>query len=236
MFLTFKKWTALYLLTLLLLFVGFAAILWQGSAINASKNLVLEQGPVLVIDPGHGGMDGGAVASDGTVEAQINLAVSLRMEELAQLIGVETEMTRREDVSLHDASADTVRAKKASDLKNRTALANAVPGGVVVSIHQNSLPEVPSVCGAQVFYSAAEGSRELADAVQSALNDVLNPKPKETKQAGSSVYLLQHATSPSILVECGFLSNPQETVQLNTTAYQTKLALTILSAVLAHLG
>ena len=131
MFLTFKKWTALYLLTLLLLFVGFAAILWQGSAINASKNLLLEQGPVLVIDPGHGGMDGGAVASDGTVESQINLAVSLRMEELARFIGVETEMTRREDVSLHDASADTVRAKKVSDLKNRTALANAVPGGVV---------------------------------------------------------------------------------------------------------
>ena len=235
MFLTFKKWTALYLLTLLLLFAGFAAILWQGSAVNASKNLVLEQGPVLVIDPGHGGMDGGAMAADGTVEAQINLAVSLRVEELARFIGVETEMTRREDVSLHDASADTVRAKKASDLKNRTALANAVPGGVVESIHQNSLPDVPSVCGAQVFYSAAEGSQELAEAVQSALNAALNPKPKEPKQAGSSVYLLQHAKSPTILVECGFLSNPQETVRLNTPAYQTELALTILSAVLAHL-
>ena len=235
MFLTFKKWTALYLLTLLLLFAGFAAILWQGGAVNASKNLVLEQGPVLVIDPGHGGMDGGAMAADGTVEAQINLAVSLRVEELARFIGVETEMTRREDVSLHDASADTVRAKKASDLKNRTALANAVPGGVVVSIHQNSLPDVPSVCGAQVFYSAAEGSQELAEAVQSALNAALNPKPKEPKQAGSSVYLLQHAKSPTILVECGFLSNPQETVRLNTPAYQTELALTILSAVLAHL-
>lgn len=235
MFLTFKKWTALYLLTLLLLFAGFAAILWQGSAVNASKNLVLEQGPVLVIDPGHGGMDGGAVAADGTVESQINLAVSLRMEEVARFIGVETEMTRREDVSLHDASADTVRAKKASDLKNRTALANAVPSGVVVSIHQNSLPDVPSVCGAQVFYSAAEGSQELAEAVQSALNAALNPKPKEPKQAGSSVYLLQHAKSPTILVECGFLSNPQETVRLNTPAYQTELALTILSAVLAHL-
>ena len=235
MFLTFKKWTALYLLTLLLLFAGFAAILWQGSAVNASKNLVLEQGPVLVIDPGHGGMDGGAMAADGTVEAQINLAVSLRVEELARFIGVETEMTRREDVSLHDASADTVRAKKASDLKNRTALANAVPGGVVVSIHQNSLPDVPSVCGAQVFYSSAEVRQELAEPVQSALNAALNPKPKEPKQAGSSVYLLQHAKSPTILVECGFLSNPQETVRLNTPAYQTELALTILSAVLAHL-
>ena len=86
MFLTFKKWTAFYLLTLLLLFAGFAAILWQGSAINASKNLTLGEGgggTVLVVDPGHGGIDGGAVAADGTVEAQINLAVALQMEELA---------------------------------------------------------------------------------------------------------------------------------------------------------
>ena len=82
MFLTFKKWTAFYLLTLLLLFAGFAAILWQGSAINASKNLTLGEGgggTVLVVDPGHGGIDGGAVAADGTVEAQINLAVALQM-------------------------------------------------------------------------------------------------------------------------------------------------------------
>ena len=86
-----------------------------------------------------------------------------------------------------------------------------------------------------MFYSAADGSQELAEAVQSALNAALNPKPKEPKQAGSSVYLLQHAKSPTILVECGFLSNPQETVRLNTPAYQTELALTILSAVLAHL-
>ena len=106
----------------------------------------------------------------------------------------------------------------------------------MVSIHQNSLPEVPSVCGAQVFYSTAEGSQELAEAVQSALNDTLNPRPKESKQAGSSVYLLQHASSPSILVECGFLSNPQETALLNTPAYQMELALTVLSSVLAHLG
>ena len=237
MFLTFKKWTALYLLTLLLLFAGFAAILWQGSAVNASKNLLLEQGDglVLVIDPGHGGMDGGAVAADGTVEAQINLAIALQMEELARFIGVEIEMTRREDVSLHDPSAGTIRAKKVSDLKNRTALANSVSGGVLVSIHQNSLPQVPSVSGAQVFYSPAAGSQELAEAVQTVLNSAVNAAPKETKKAGSSVYLLEHAQLPAILVECGFLSNPQETTRLNTPAYQAELALIILGASLSHL-
>ncbi len=237
MFLTFKKWTAFYLLTLLLLFAGFAAILWQGSAINVSKNLTLGEGgggTVLVVDPGHGGIDGGAVAADGTVEAQINLAVALQMEELARLVGVDMEMTRREDVSLHDSDAGTVRQKKASDLKNRAALANGVPGGVLVSIHQNSLPQVPSVSGAQVFYNTVAGSQELAEAVQTILNETLNARPKEAK-AGSGVYLLEHSQIPSILVECGFLSNPQETALLCTPEYQTKLAVSIFSSVCACL-
>ena len=218
MFLTFKKWTAFYLLTLLLLFAGFAAILWQGSAINASKNLTLGEGgggTVLVVDPGHGGIDGGAVAADGTVEAQINLAVALQMEELARLVGVDIEMTRREDVSLHDSDAGTVRQKKASDLKNRAALANGVPG-------------------AQVFYNTVAGSQELAEAVQAVLNETLNARPKEAK-AGSGVYLLEHSQIPSILVECGFLSNPQETALLCTPEYQRKLAVSVFSSVRACL-
>ena len=237
MFLTFKKWTALYLLTLLTLFGIFAAILWQGSAVNASGNLPLEQesGFVLIIDPGHGGIDGGAVSADGTVESQINLAVGLRMEEVAQLLGVETVMTRRENVDLHDESAETIRQQKISDLKNRAALVNSVSGGVLVSLHQNSMPQSPSVHGAQVFYGGAEGSQALAETVQTALNIAVNDRAKETKAAGSSVYLLEHAEVPAILVECGFLSNSDETALLNTQTHQTRLALTVLSSVLSHL-
>lgn len=238
MFLTFKKWTALYVLTLLLLFIGFAAILWRGSAVNASKNLTLEQeptGPVLLIDPGHGGIDGGAVGADGTVEAQINLAVGLQMDEIARLVGADTVMTRREDISIHDPEADTTRAKKVSDLKNRVSIINSLPGGVLVSLHQNSLPTTPSVRGAQVFYNSASGSAELAEAVQNALNATLNPSPKMPGKAGSGVYLMVHSEAPSILVECGFLSNAEETAMLNTPAYQTKLALVILAAALEHL-
>ena len=238
MFITFRKWTALYLLTLLLLFAGFAAIVWQGQAVNASKNMELRQarGPVLVIDPGHGGFDGGALADDGTVEAQINLAVGLQLEGAAGLLGVETVMTRREDAALDSPNAGTVRQRKASDLKNRVELAESVPGGVLVSIHQNSLPEVRSVHGAQVFYSSAAGSEELALAVQDALNTAINDRPKESKAAGKDIYLLYHTTAPAVLVECGFLSNPQETALLNTQAHQTKLAVTILAAVLGQLS
>ena len=232
MFITFKKWTALYILVLLGLFACFAAILWQGSAINASKNLELRQGSaVLVIDPGHGGFDGGAVAEDGTVESQINLAVE--PEELARLVGVETVMTRREDTALDDPSAGTIRQRKASDLKNRTALANSASSGVLVSIHQNSLPESRSVHGAQAFYNGA--GEEIALAVQEALNSTINDRPKEAKSAGSGVYLLSHAEIPAVLVECGFLSNPGETDLLNTQAHQTRLALVIFTSVLGAL-
>ena len=237
MFITFKKWTALYVATILALFAIFAAILWQGDAVNASKNLELKQNGefILIIDPGHGGFDPGAVASDGTTESKINLAVGLQMEEMARLLGVETDMTRREDVSTESDANAAVRQRKNSDLKNRVEQINGISGGVLVSLHQNSLPQVPAVHGAQVFYSEVEDSRELAETVQSALNTVINDRNKEVKAAGGGVYLLKNAKIPAILVECGFLSNGDETALLNTQAHQNRLALTILASVLEHL-
>lgn len=236
MFLTFKKWTALYVVTLLALFAVFAAILWQGSAVNASKNLSLEQAPVLVIDPGHGGFDPGAVAADGTAESQVNLKVALQMEEIAQLLGVRTDMTRREDVSTESDATAAVRQRKNSDLQNRVAQINGVSGGVLVSLHQNSLPQVPSVHGAQVFYGETAGSQELAESVQAALNQTVNDRAKEVKAAGGGVYLLKKTEIPAILVECGFLSNSEETALLNTQAHQNRLAVTILASALDHLA
>ncbi len=185
MFLTVKKWSILYLLTFLTLIAAFAAIMWQGSAVKAAKTVTLRQeGPlVLVIDPGHGGGDGGAQAEDGSVESDINLAVSLRMGALAEFLGVETVLTREEDVSLSSPGTTTVRQWKASDLQNRAALANSVPGAVLISIHQNSLPGVKSVHGAQVFYNGVTGSDKLAQAIQDGLNAAVNDRPKETKAA-----------------------------------------------------
>lgn len=237
MFITVKKWTVLYVLCLLVLFAGFAAILWQGSAVRASKALELRQGAqVLIIDPGHGGEDGGATAADGTCEAEINLAVSLRLEELARLVGQPTAMTRREDVSLHDAAGSTIRERKIADLKNRTAFCDTVPGGILVSIHQNSLPGAPGVHGAQVFYGGAEGSEELALALQAAVNQSINAqRPKTARSSGDAVYLLKHAACPAVLVECGFLSNGEETALLKSAEHQKRLATAILAGVLSQL-
>ncbi len=235
MFLTFKKWTAIYILSLIGLFACFALILWQGSAINASKQQALTEGPVLVIDPGHGGPDGGTVAQDGTTEAEINLPIALRMESLANLLGVETVMTRREDVSIFDPDAATVRQKKVSDLKNRADLASSIPGGVFISIHQNSLPGFPNVHGAQTFYNGREGAELWGSLLQETLNVTVNDRPKAPRKAGSDIYIMDHADCPAVLVECGFLSNPQETKTLKDPSTQTRLAVILMSSTMEYL-
>ncbi len=189
---------------------------------------------LLVIDAGHGGEDGGAVASDGTVESGINLAVALRLNELLRFLGHDTIMTRKEDISLHSEGAETLREKKVSDLKNRTAFVNAQEEAVLISVHQNSLPSDRSVRGAQAFYAKTEGSDTLAKAVQAALNRAINaPKEKSEKAIYSGVYLMENVDHTAVLVECGFLSNDAESKLLTQEKHQTKLALTIAGGYLA---
>ena len=185
---------------------------------------------VIVIDAGHGGEDGGAVAADGTVESGINLAIAQDLDALLRFLGCETRMTRTEDAAIYSDGARTLREKKASDLKNRTALANGTPGALLISIHQNCLPGHPGVRGAQVFYNAVEPSRQLAEVVQQALNGTVNESAKTAKPIGDGVYLMSHTTCPAILVECGFLSNPEETALLQQSSYQVKMAAVIAAA------
>lgn len=188
----------------------------------------------VVIDAGHGGEDGGAVAASGVAESGINLAIAQRLNALLQFLGEDTVMTRREDVSIHSADALTLRQKKASDLKNRVELVNGIPGAVLISIHQNSLPSSPRVHGAQVFYAATEQSDALAASVQRTLNEHINiGNEKHEKQIDPSIYLMKHVTCPAILVECGFLSNPQEAERLQGSAYQQQLAICIAAGFLS---
>ena len=188
---------------------------------------------VYVLDAGHGGEDGGAVSRDGVPESEINLAIAKRTELLLRFLGADTVMTRTDDVSIHSEGADTLRQKKASDLRNRVALVNGTPGAVLVSIHQNSLPSVPSVHGAQAFYGAAEPSGALALSVQDALNQSVNiGNKKQEKKIDSSIYLMKNVTCPAILVECGFLSNAAETRLLQDAAHQKLIAASIVAGLL----
>ena len=192
---------------------------------------------VIIIDAGHGGEDGGAVAADGTVESGINLAIAQDLDALLRLLGCETKLTRTEDTAIYSEGAQTLREKKASDLKNRVALVNETPNAVLLSIHQNSLPASRRVHGAQAFHARTEGSEALAESVQVALNAAVNPgNEKGRKVIDKSVYLMKNISCPAVLVECGFLSNAEEAARLCETDYQRKLAVTVAAGFLAGLA
>ena len=192
-----------------------------------------EAAAVYIIDAGHGGEDGGAVAQDGTVESDLNLAVARRIEGVLAFAGKKTVMTRRDENAVYDEGSATLREKKRSDLKNRAAQINRYDDAYLISIHQNSLPAVPSVHGAQVFYNAADGAETMAGAVQEALNQAVNQgNEKNEKAIDDSVYLMQQVRCPAVLIECGFLSNPAETQALKSASYQTELAVVIAAGVL----
>ena len=185
------------------------------------------QPPAWIIDAGHGGEDGGAVSPSGAVESQINLAVARRLDGILGFLGERTLMLRQEDTSLHDPEAATLREKKVSDLHNRAAAAARYPEAVLVSIHQNIFQQA-RYRGTQVFYAPTEGSQALAQAIQAAVREGLQPdNSRESRPIQETVYLMNHVPNRAVLVECGFLSNPEEEGLLQDPAYQTKLALAI---------
>lgn len=184
----------------------------------------------LILDAGHGGEDGGAVSITGVSESQINLAVALRMEELLSFYGIPVTMLRRDDISLHDSGCTTLREKKVSDLKNRVAAVEAEEEAVLISIHQNSFPQ-SQYYGAQVFYAPTEGSQALAEHIQGVVHRDLQPdNSRASKEIPDSVYLMNHISCPGVLVECGFLTNPEEEWLLRNEGYQTKMAAVLAAA------
>ena len=178
----------------------------------------------LILDAGHGGEDGGAVSPGGVVESGINLAVVLKLDQILGLYGQAPILLRAEDISLHDDGAATLREKKSSDLHNRTQAVNDTENAVLLSVHQNIFTD-QKYHGAQVFFGAGEGSADFAQLTQEILRTALDPENnRQVKPIAEHVYLLNHISCPAILVECGFLSNPQEEQLLQNDGYQTKLA------------
>ena len=189
--------------------------------------------PVVVIDPGHGGVDGGATAN-GVVEKELNLAIGKKLRSLCLLFGFEVRMTREDDVSIHDEGMETIREQKNSDLRNRLELMTAEPGAAVVSIHMNKFQQ-SRIRGAQVFYAPkAPGSEELARLIQEDVKALVQPEnTRQIKRADSSLFLLYNNTvNPAVLVECGFISNPEEAAQLQEAEYQDRLAFSVCCSLL----
>ena len=185
--------------------------------------------PVIVIDAGHGAPDGGSTGISGSREETVNLAIARRLEGLLTLMGYDTAMTRTGSDCIA-TEGDTIRQKKLSDLRNRVTYINALPAAVLVSIHQNHFPD-SRFWGPQVFY--AGGGEHLASFAQRALTEALAPGSKREPKRASGIYLMEHIDHPGILVECGFLSNPEEERKLLSPEHQNKIA-AVLAAVLAQ--
>lgn len=186
------------------------------------------QNKTIIIDAGHGGFDGGTSASDGTVEKDINLQIALKINDILNSMGIKTVMTRNDDTALNDPQLSTIRQKKVSDIKNRLNLIEQTEEPVFVSIHQNHFTQ-EKYSGAQVFYSKNNPqSLSLAESIRFQLITVLQPdNTREIKQSGSEIYLLHHTKAPAVMVECGFLSNYNESQLLKNEEYQRKLAFTV---------
>lgn len=192
--------------------------------------------PTIIIDAGHGGMDGGAVGVDGIVEKHINLSIAKKLQSLLVISGFDVVMTRDEDRSIHDEGVTGARAQKTSDLHNRLQIAKDHPGCIFISIHQNQF-SASQFHGAQIFYSTnSQSSQDLAQILQRRMREQIDPENnREIKPAGDELYLLRNAPSTAVLVECGFLSNPTEAHRLMDETYQEDIAYTIYTALLEHL-
>ena len=189
----------------------------------------------VVLDPGHGGEDGGAVSPEGIKESGLNLAIALRIRDFLRLTGRRVVMTRTEDIAIGDNSLDTVRARKASDIRKRVEIVNGTPNAVLLSVHQNSLPSSPVTHGAQMFWNKRDGGETLAKLIQASLNAEINAgNEKKAYPMNEGVYLMKHAETAGALAECGFLSNAWETMRLTEAAYQKSLAAAITAGYLRY--
>ena len=219
-------------------FIGFLAVMilifgaMEKRALQAALYCGLTSYRTLILDAGHGGEDGGAVSVTGALESQLNLSITKRARDLLGFYGISALLTREEDVSLHDASAKSLREKKIADLKFRVNTVQTSDTPLLISIHQNTFQDT-RYSGAQVFYAPTNGSADLAEHMQKTLKTALDPSNgRSAKQIADSVYLMNHITCPAILIECGFLTNPEEEARLRSDSYQKKIAAGISSALL----
>lgn len=194
------------------------------------------KGFYIILDAGHGGMDGGTSAADGTKEKDINLSIAKKLNALLTASGYKTVMLRNDDALIGDNSLSTIRARKVSDIRKRLEIAESYSESILLSIHQNYY-SVPKYSGTQVFYSTnSPQSKILAQSIQDSVVAMLQPdNNRKIKPVGSNIYLLYNCTIPAVMVECGFLSNINEAEKLKTDSYQTQMALSIMQGILNYL-
>ena len=195
---------------------------------NIANATSIQSKYTVVIDAGHGGKDAGTIGIDNSLEKSINLDIALILRDYLMVSGINTVLIRETDTEFYPEGTDIQR----SDLYNRLDFVNSVPNSVLISIHQNHF-ENEEEWGTQIWYSANnEKSRELADSVLKNVKLLLQPDNKrENKVSDDSYYILYKASVPSIMIECGFMSNREENEKLQNEEYQNKFAYSVLTGI-----
>lgn len=213
-------------------FISVFYIQYNFISTDSSWSLPLS-GKIIIVDPGHGGIDGGAVSKEGLLEKDVALNISLIIRDYLQQSGALVIMSREEDQDLAKPSTSGVRNRKVEDLKRRVQLVNETGGDLYISLHLNAIPS-PQWSGAQTFYNRSiDENEKIAKFIQEEIRTNLENTNRFAKPIGN-VYLLKYAEIPGALVEVGFLSNPTEAELLNTEAYQQKIAASIYQGILRY--
>lgn len=210
-----------------------ACVLAKKGSVYVTGRQVTEQKECIVVDVGHGGFDSGKIGIHGELEKNVNLQIALKLKKILEDDGMSVIMTREDDQGLYDENASN---KKVQDLQRRCDLINDKKPTLTVSIHQNSYTS-PEIKGAQVFYyTTSIESKKLAEIMQASLIDNVDPDNHREAKSNDSYYILKKTSSPIIIVECGFLSNPEEAEKLSDEAYQQKISEAIRIGIHEYLG
>lgn len=221
-----------FYLLVVIIFLGIAHM-GSNTVTTIQQQKAVHRNHTIVIDAGHGGIDGGATSCTGVLESHMNLEIALRLEDIFHLLGYDTVMIRRTDESIY-TQGNTIAAQKVSDLKERVRIANETPNAILISLHQNTYSD-SRYWGAQVFYSSNVTSKAMAQSLQTNLVSILNPGSQRKPKSAKGVYLMEHITCPGILIECGFLTNPEEEALLRNSVYQTKLCGVVAATVSSYI-
>ena len=191
-------------------------------------------GKVVILDAGHGTPDEGAESKNGTTEAQINLKIVLKIQQLLEQSGCTVILTRSDENAIYDLDAKTLKQKKVSDIHNRVKIGNESSADIFVSIHLNKINQ-QQYYGWQTFYNTKnEKSKDLAEQIQGNLNETMQKENNRIAMKLNTVYIMKHVEIPISIVECGFLSNPQEEKELQQDEYQNQLAWGIYNGIISY--
>lgn len=221
------------------IFVGLLCFTFLGMKNENERNEIPTvslpvSGKVVVVDAGHGVPDEGAQSSKGTTEAATNLAIAFKLQNLLESSGCTVILTRSDENAIYDLDSKTLRQKKISDIRNRVKIGNESSADIFVSIHLNKIPQ-PQYDGWQTFYNAkSEDGKRLANLIQSSLNEAIQKENKRVAKSIENIYIIRKVEIPTTIVECGFLSNPEEEKKLLDDNYQNRLAWGIYNGIIDY--